>query len=152
MLWLYVNWCNYWRRRSYLWTMKYVCKHYIIYITTSPHSYSGESLGATQRKRLTFCIHSKNKFILLFLQWIAYCSFCLYNYEFWLSLCKIVRSSVILLLPLFIREDASHFLLNCRLYIEQRTILLNFFHHHNFRKDIGTLLFGLSKRPWEHDG
>jgi hypothetical protein len=28
---------------------------------------------------------------------------CLYNYEFWLSLCKIVRSSVILLLPLFIR-------------------------------------------------
>jgi hypothetical protein len=27
---------------------------------------------------------------------------CLYNYEFWLSLCKIVRSSVILLLPLFI--------------------------------------------------
>ena len=28
------------------------------------------------------------------------CCFCLYNYEFWLSLCKIVRSSVILLLPL----------------------------------------------------
>ena len=27
---------------------------------------------------------------------------CLYNYEFGLSLCKIVRSSVILLLPLFI--------------------------------------------------
>jgi hypothetical protein len=26
---------------------------------------------------------------------------CLYTYEFWLSLCKIVRSSVILLLPLF---------------------------------------------------
>ena len=26
---------------------------------------------------------------------------CLYYYEFWLSLCKIVRSSVILLLPLF---------------------------------------------------
>ena len=26
---------------------------------------------------------------------------CLYNYEFGLSLCKIVRSSVILLLPLF---------------------------------------------------
>jgi hypothetical protein len=25
---------------------------------------------------------------------------CLYNYEFWLSLCKIVRSSVILLLPI----------------------------------------------------
>jgi hypothetical protein len=29
----------------------------------------------------------------------------LYNYEFWLSLCKIVRSSVILLLPLFIVCD-----------------------------------------------
>ena len=29
---------------------------------------------------------------------------CLYNYEFWLSLCKIVRSSVILLLPLFITQ------------------------------------------------
>jgi hypothetical protein len=29
---------------------------------------------------------------------------CLYNYEFWLSLCKIVRSSVILLLPLFSRN------------------------------------------------
>ena len=27
---------------------------------------------------------------------------CLYTYEFWLSVCKIVRSSVILLLPLFI--------------------------------------------------
>ena len=27
---------------------------------------------------------------------------CLYTYEFWLSFCKIVRSSVILLLPLFI--------------------------------------------------
>ena len=26
---------------------------------------------------------------------------CLYTYEFWLSLCKIVRSSVILLLPLY---------------------------------------------------
>jgi hypothetical protein len=29
----------------------------------------------------------------------------LYNYEFGLSLCKIVRSSVILLLPLFRGED-----------------------------------------------
>jgi hypothetical protein len=29
---------------------------------------------------------------------------CLYNYEFWLSLCKIVRSSVIVLLPLFIQQ------------------------------------------------
>jgi hypothetical protein len=30
---------------------------------------------------------------------------CLYNYEFGLSLCKIVRSSVILLLPLFTYID-----------------------------------------------
>jgi hypothetical protein len=30
---------------------------------------------------------------------------CLYTYEFWLSLCKIVRSSVILLLPLFVLVD-----------------------------------------------
>jgi hypothetical protein len=30
---------------------------------------------------------------------------CLYNYEFWLSLCKIARSSVILLLPLSTRYN-----------------------------------------------
>ena len=46
----------------------------------------------------------------------------------------------------YIREDASHFLLNCRLYIEQRTILFNCLHHHNFRKDTGTLLFGDSQK------
>ena len=45
----------------------------------------------------------------------------------------------------YIREDASHFLLNCRLYIEQRTILFNVLHHNNFRKDIRTLLFGDSQ-------
>ena len=33
---------------------------------------------------------------------------CLYNYEFWLSLCKIVRSSVILLLPLLIIDYDVH--------------------------------------------
>ena len=33
--------------------------------------------------------------------WLLTDFVCLYNYEFWLSLCKIVRSSVILLLPLF---------------------------------------------------
>jgi hypothetical protein len=33
---------------------------------------------------------------------------CLYNYEFGLSLCKIVRSSVILLLPLFSNWDDFH--------------------------------------------
>jgi hypothetical protein len=34
---------------------------------------------------------------------------CLYNFEFWLSLCKIVRSSVILLLPLFTPYFPYHF-------------------------------------------
>jgi hypothetical protein len=33
---------------------------------------------------------------------------CLYNYEFGLSLCKIVRSSVILLLPLFVKDKKIH--------------------------------------------
>ena len=33
---------------------------------------------------------------------------CLYTYEFWLSLCKIVRSSLILLLPLFIENNFSN--------------------------------------------
>jgi hypothetical protein len=33
---------------------------------------------------------------------MGYIFMSLYNYEFWLSLCKIVRSSVILLLPLYI--------------------------------------------------
>jgi prepilin signal peptidase PulO-like enzyme (type II secretory pathway) len=32
---------------------------------------------------------------------------CLYTYEFWLSLCKIARSSVILLLPLFTLASCS---------------------------------------------
>jgi hypothetical protein len=38
---------------------------------------------------------------------------CLYNYEFGLSLCKIVRSSVILLLPLFNRIVSSVWQLLC---------------------------------------
>ena len=46
----------------------------------------------------------------------------------------------------FTREDVSHFLLNCHLYIEQRTVLLNFLHHHNFRRDVRTLLFGDSQK------
>jgi hypothetical protein len=45
----------------------------------------------------------------------------------------------------FIREGALHFLLNCRLYIEQGTVLFNFLHHNNFRRNIRTLLFGNSK-------
>jgi len=46
----------------------------------------------------------------------------------------------------FTREDASHFPLNCRLYIEQRTVLFHFLHHHDFQRDIRTLLFGDSKK------
>jgi hypothetical protein len=49
---------------------------------------------------------------------------CLYTYEFWLSLCKIVRSSVILLLPLFTftERDSNHNIIlmlfsNCRLFV-----------------------------------
>jgi hypothetical protein len=46
----------------------------------------------------------------------------------------------------FTREDASHFLLNCRFYIKQRTVLFNFLHHRNFRRDIRSLLFGDSQK------
>jgi len=46
----------------------------------------------------------------------------------------------------FTREDASHFLLNCRLYIEQRTVLFHFLHHHDFQRDIRILLFGDSNK------
>jgi hypothetical protein len=35
---------------------------------------------------------------------------CLYTYEFWFSLCKIARSSVILLLPLFTKLNISVFI------------------------------------------
>jgi hypothetical protein len=46
----------------------------------------------------------------------------------------------------FTREDTSYFLLNCRLYIEQKRVLLNFLHHYNFQRDIITLLCGNSKK------
>ena len=46
----------------------------------------------------------------------------------------------------FTREDASHFLLNCPFYIEQRTVLFNLLHHHNCGRDIRTLLFGHPKK------
>jgi hypothetical protein len=36
--------------------------------------------------------------------------------------------------------------MNCHLYIEQRTVLFHFLHHHNFRRDIRTLLFGDSQK------
>ena len=32
------------------------------------------------------------------------------------------------------------------LYIDQRTVVFTFLHHHNCRKDIGTLLFGDSQK------
>jgi hypothetical protein len=41
----------------------------------------------------------------------------------------------------YTREDASYYLLNCRLYIEQ-----NCLHHHNIRRDSRTLLFGDSQK------
>jgi hypothetical protein len=53
---------------------------------------------------------------------------CLYNYEFWLSLCKIVRSSVILLLPLLILMRYSepcgsyHDFLNNRLLLTRKVL------------------------------
>ena len=36
---------------------------------------------------------------------------CLYTYEFWLSLCRIARSSVILLLPLFLWNSPNMYIL-----------------------------------------
>jgi hypothetical protein len=48
----------------------------------------------------------------------VYClpNVCLYAYEFWLSLCKIVRSSVILLLPLLIIFINLHSLIPVQQY------------------------------------
>jgi hypothetical protein len=56
---------------------------------------------------------------------------CLYAYEVWLSLCKIVRSSVILLLPLFtpdisgvrVTRYLALYVIFCRLLL----VLLSFF-------------------------
>ena len=51
---------------------------------------------------------------------------CLYNYEFWLSLCKIVRSSVILLLPLFPAQPLAPIVLllkSCVMKIVLNTII-----------------------------
>ena len=42
--------------------------------------------------------------------------------------------------------DAYHLHLNCRLDIEQETVLFNFLHHHRLRRDIRTLLFGDSQK------
>ena len=38
---------------------------------------------------------------------------CLYTYEFWLSVCKIVRSSIILLLPLYITQKTKPWEIRC---------------------------------------
>ena len=53
---------------------------------------------------------------------------CLYNYEFLLSLCKIVRSSVNLLLPLFIYLNLHFFLIGSVLSTNKRfhTVAVNF--------------------------
>jgi hypothetical protein len=48
---------------------------------------------------------------------------CLYTYEFWLSLCKIVRSSAILLLPLFISYKLVSSIF-CRYFIDGPKCLL----------------------------
>jgi hypothetical protein len=48
---------------------------------------------------------------------------CLYNYEFWLSLCKIVRSSVILLLPLFHKTPTKHVDIQAQLIICGQSVL-----------------------------
>jgi hypothetical protein len=55
---------------------------------------------------------------------------CLYNYEFGLSLCKIVRSSVILLLPLFIR----HRLLLVSLFLMICVLMHNWSFFYNYLK------------------
>jgi hypothetical protein len=50
---------------------------------------------------------------------------CLYTYEFWLSFCKIARSSVILLLPLFGISWNSHPLVDVSLHVcEQASLFL----------------------------
>ena len=55
-------------------------------------------MSDTNHPRNTFCSKESFTVFRLLTDFV-----CLYNYEFWLSLCKIVRSSVILLLPLLIK-------------------------------------------------
>ena len=76
--------------------------------------------GLKETELCTFCTETKESLLHLFwectytkINWFSLVTIyvftvfrlltdfvCLYNYEFWLSLCKIVRSSEILLLPL----------------------------------------------------
>ena len=80
--------------------------------------------GLKETELCTFCTETKESLLHLFwectytkINWFSLVTIyvftvfrlltdfvCLYNYEFWLSLCKIVRSSEILLLPLFFRK------------------------------------------------
>ena len=96
---------------------KHVLKQQIIYIVEFfwglDHSYYSKDRNAGVDNRYTYT----NLFVvvtdaaILSLQYLT--DFvCLYNYEFLLSLCKIARSSVILLLPLFTINDRN------RLYLQ----------------------------------
>jgi hypothetical protein len=64
---------------------------------------------------------------------------CLYDYEFWLSLCNIVRSSVILCLPLFML-----FKKNYATYSISKTILKNFYHSNQ------TYKYNATDKVWEN--
>ena len=69
---------------------------------------------------------------------------CLYNYEFYLSLCKIVRSSVILLLPLLLMKWKANIffslslksnvisLKNCSCCIKQQLLIHTLLHFVSF--------------------
>jgi Gpi18-like mannosyltransferase len=58
---------------------------------------------------------------------------CLYTYEFWLSLCKIVRSSVILLLPLF-ASLRNHYVRIREIGDDYSCFVLTYFPFVNFEK------------------
>jgi hypothetical protein len=94
---------------------------------------------------------------------------CLYNYEFWLSLCKIVRSSVVLLLPLFCVVCSSSIygfwlplwylqtLLICALLIYLRILVSTWFPYHlmfvSFESNTSRVISGAgtANKCWTHD-
>jgi hypothetical protein len=84
-----------------------ILSKYIIKRQTSPFHYDSKFPTATitvfitilEQNRKNSC-QSSTKLSFTVFRLLTDCV-CLYTYEFWLSLCKIVRSSVILLLPLF---------------------------------------------------
>jgi hypothetical protein len=55
-----------------------------------------------------FKLNEKSKMEEQIIEWQIIEWHSLYTYEFWLSLCKIVRSSVILLLPLYSEKVQKH--------------------------------------------